>query len=527
MTNSQAAPDPSVDFDWKTQDYTNVFLERAKRLSRMRTGDTEADAKLVAGLKEYYKTNPVAFINDWGMTVDPRQAEVGKETTMPFILFEKQKEFIKWLYDRWKGRENGLCEKSRDMGVSWLCVAFAVWMWIFYDDAVVGFGSRKEEYVDKPGDPKSLFWKVRAFVDLLPAEFLPAGFSEKKHTPSMRVLNPENGAAIIGEAGDNIGRGNRCSLYFVDEAAFLERPESVDAALSQTSNCRIDVSTVNGNGNPFFRKRFSGKVAVFVFDWRNDPRKDDKWYEEQKEKLDPVTLASEVDRDYAASVSNAWISSELVMAAQSIGPADVVAVGGWIVGVDAAHEGDDKSVIHFRRGRLNLGQIEEGKLDGIDLALLVENKCDEIVGVHGGEIAGIVIELDGPGVSCYDQLKRGRYDHCVIGLHTGKKLADHRHLNLRSLLWSRAKDYLSEPPVCMPACPETRSQIGSMKYFYKDGMLQMQDKKAYKKEYGRSPDNADAFVLTFADVRPKYRTGRTGRRLSVNIGHANRKKRRR
>jgi hypothetical protein len=32
----------------------------------------------------------------------------------------------------------------------------------------------------------------------------------------------------------------------------------------------------------------------------------------------------------------------------------------------------------------------------------------------------------------------------------------------------------------------------------------MQSKKEYKKEFGRSPDRADAFVLTFAvrDIRP-------------------------
>ena len=55
---------------------------------------------------------------------------------------------------RWKGREDGLVEKSRDMGVSWLCVATAIWMWTFHEGAVVGFGSRKEDYVDKLGDPK-------------------------------------------------------------------------------------------------------------------------------------------------------------------------------------------------------------------------------------------------------------------------------------------------------------------------------------------------------------------------------------
>jgi phage terminase large subunit len=84
----------------------------------------------------------------------------------------------------------------------------------------------------------------------------------------MRVLNPENGASIVGEAGDNIGRGNRTSIYFKDESAFYEHADAIDAALSQTSNCKIDVSTPNGAGNAFYRKRHGGKIKVFVFDWR-------------------------------------------------------------------------------------------------------------------------------------------------------------------------------------------------------------------------------------------------------------------
>jgi hypothetical protein len=85
------------------------------------------------------------------------------------------------------------CEKSRDMGVTWLCVGFAVWMWLFHPGTVVGFGSRKEEYVDKIGDPKSIFWKIRQFIALLPVEFRPAGYIESRHAPHMRIINPENG----------------------------------------------------------------------------------------------------------------------------------------------------------------------------------------------------------------------------------------------------------------------------------------------------------------------------------------------
>lgn len=493
-----AAPDW---FDFKAPDYERIYTERTGRLARLR-----AQPEIVPGLKEHYKANPVDFINDWGMTFDPRNAEIGLPTVIPFLLFPKQEEFVTWVRERWLGREDGLAEKSRDMGISWLCVGIAVWMWTFYPGVVIGFGSRKEEYVDKLGDPKSLFWKVRQFIALLPVEFRPAGYVEAKHAPHMRILNPETGAAIVGEAGDNIGRGNRTSIYFKDESAFYERPDAIDAALSQTSNCKIDLSTVNGNGNPFYRKRHSGKVKVFTFHWRQDPRKDDAWYQKQRESLDPVIVAQEIDIDYNASTSDSWISGESIQAAQGNGPADVETMGGWRIGVDAAHFGNDESVIHKRRGRLNLLQVTRRSLDGPGLAAVVTSECDDLVSA-GGVIDVIIIELDGPGVSCFDQLKAGKYAAKVVGVHTGARQQDGKNFNLRARMWRDARDYLGAPPVSMPNCGELRSQLASVKYKYKDGLLLMQSKQEYKAVYGKSPDRADAFVLTFAAEPPAEEWG--------------------
>jgi phage terminase large subunit len=496
-------------FDYKSPDYDAVYAERARRLSRIR-----ADANLLPALKEYYKANPVAFINDWGMTFDPRNAERGIPTVIPFVLFPKQEEFVTWTYELWSGREDGLAEKCRDMGVSWLCVAVAVHMMLFHAGTVIGFGSRKEEYVDKLSDPKSLFWKVRQFIKLLPAEFRPTGWNEKTCAPFMNIKNPENGSYIVGEAGDNIGRGNRTSIYFKDESAFYERPDSIDAALSQTSNCKIDVSTPNGNGNPFYRKRHSGKVKVFSFRWQDDPRKGDEWYQKQVRTLDSVILAQEVNIDYNASTSDAFIDGELIASAQRKGPADVEAVGQWCIGIDAAHFGDDETVIHSRRGRLNLPQITLRQCDGIAIAHKVEDHCRELESA-GGEIWSITIELDGPGVSAYDQLKRGPYALKVKGVHTGARLSDDKNYNIRALMWRDALEYLQDGPVCLPPDGELKSQLGSVKYKYKDGLMLMQSKKEYKSMYGKSPDRADAFVLTFVNKEAPKKKARPNQRATA------------
>ena len=51
----------------------------------------------------------------------------------------------------------------------------------------------------------------------------------------MRIVNPQTGASITGESGDNIGRGGRKLCYFKDESAWYERPEKIEAALADNT----------------------------------------------------------------------------------------------------------------------------------------------------------------------------------------------------------------------------------------------------------------------------------------------------
>lgn len=491
-----------MEFDFKHPDYVAVYRKRAQVLAEIRS-----DPQKLAALKVYYRTHIADFINDWGMTFDPRNVDIGLPAVVPFILFPKQREFVGWVIDRWRGREDGLVEKSRDMGISWLEVSIAVSLWLFEGGFVAGFGSRKEEYVDKLDSPKSLFWKARKFIELLPKEFRPASWD----APFMKIINHDNGSFIVGEAGDSIGRGDRTSIYFVDEAAFIERQENVDAALSQTSNCKLYVSTPNGNGNVFYQKRHGGRTKIFTFHWRDDPRKDDAWYQKQKDTLDPQILAQEVDIDYNASTTDSWLPGALVEAAQQLGIDSVVPIGPLILGVDAAHFGNDESVLSPRRGRVAYDQLIYGQLDGHDLAARVIEWCER----SPYPVSLIVIELDGPGVSCYDTLKRSRWCDIVKGVHTGSRMSDSKNYNLRAKMYRGFRDWLADGPVRLPADKELKSQASSLKYTYKDGVLLMASKKDMKSKGFKSPDKADALALTWAAEPDDSVTGSRG----VSFGH--------
>lgn len=349
-------------FDFKNPDYRMVFEWRLERLRRIRE-----NKECLPSLELYYRENPAQFIIDWGMTADPRNVERKQPVIIPFILFEKQEEWIHWFLDRWKNQEPGLTEKSREMGLSWLTVALGCTLCLFNDNVVAGYGSRKEEYVDKIGVPKSLFFKARQFLNLLPREFT-GEWDEKRNSSYMRIKFPSSGSVMTGEAGDNIGRGDRASFYFVDESAFLMRPELVEASLSQTTNCRIDVSTPHGMNNPFAAKKFSGSISVFTFHWRDDPRKDEIWYEKKKKDIaDKVVIAQELDLDYQASIEGVVIPSEWVSAAIDAHIKLGIEVSGVKnMGLDIADGGKDLNALCARHGILIDGiKSWSGKNDDI------------------------------------------------------------------------------------------------------------------------------------------------------------------
>lgn len=376
------------EFNFKNPDYLSVFKYRTEVLN-----DIKDDEKAIVALKRFYKDNPAQFIIDWGTTYDPRNVEKGLPAVCPFLLFPKQEEWIIWFLDLWKRGKPGLTEKSREMGLSWLTVALSSTMCLFNDGITVGFGSRKQEYVDKIGDLKSLLQKCRQFVWFLP-DIFKGSWSININAPHMRVQFPETGSIISGESGDGIGRGDRASFYFVDEAAWLPRPELVEASLSQTTNCRIDISTPHGMNNPFAQKRFAGKVSVFTFSWRDDPRKDQKWYIEKCNDIgNPVVIAQEIDLDYSASLEGVLIPSIWVQAAVDAHLVlDIKPTGQKVLGFDVADQGKDKNAACVRYGIL-VEDMEEWSGKNEDIFESVEKVfvlCDR----HGVKF----VRYDGDGL---------------------------------------------------------------------------------------------------------------------------------
>jgi len=338
----------------------------------------------VVAAREHYKDHPGDFINHWCITFDPRNALIDRPVKMPFVLFPRQNEMVEFLHDVLRAETGGLIEKCRDMGATWLCCAFSVWLLLFRPGASVGWGSRKADLVDTLGDPDSIFEKMRMLIRNLPPEFLPVGFDSKNHMTYMKIVNPENGSSITGESGDNIGRGGRKLIYFKDESAHYERPELIEAALTDNTRVQIDISSVNGLNNVFHRRREAGqdwhpkseltrnKTQVFVMDWRDHPEKDEAWYNARRAKAQEEGLlhlfAQEVDRDYSAAVEGTIIPAEWIRSAIDAHILLGNHVKGWRDGghaaaLDVADTGGDTNALAVVEGVVLVRLEEWGERD--------------------------------------------------------------------------------------------------------------------------------------------------------------------
>jgi phage terminase large subunit len=393
----------------RIQQEVNRRLELALRTQ----GDATAQV-------EVCKDDPVRFVNDWVWTYDPRNAGVGLPPNIPFVLRPKQAEFIRWLQEREREQESGLVEKSRDEGMTFVMCAYMLHHWLFIPGFAGAIGSRKEDLVDKSGDPKSIFWKIRFQLERLPKWFYPEGFNRNEHDNYMRLVNPAIGSSITGEAGDNMGRGGRATLYFIDEWAFIDRAESVNAAVSQNSNVRIKGSTPNGVGNVFYEERFSGKLPIFTFHWRDNPAKnyfDEErgvypWYERQKKNLDPVTVAQEIDIDYTASVQGIVIPAKYVQAALDFEIEDGALI---TAGLDVSDNGDDLTPWGLRKG----GNLR-------DLRVLEANTINEkawaaIDLTNKAGAKTLYYDRVGVGAAMRGTLETSQPEFEVIGLNNGEK----------------------------------------------------------------------------------------------------------
>ena len=521
--------------DFKNPDYVAVLAQRSAHLQSL-----QDNPEMIQAAKIHYRRNPADFINDWGMTFDPRLLEKGLVANIPFVLWPKQREYVEWLYERWQAGERGLVEKSRDCGVTWLSVGFAVALWCFEDGIAIGFGSRKESLVDKLGDPDSIFEKIRHFTSQIPSIFIPDGYTGDKNATFMRLISPNTGASITGEGGDNIGRGGRKTIQFVDEAAFIEHQSTVDKALSQTTNCQIDISTFNGAGNEFYKKwmRFRGTDRHYCFSWTDDPRKDNEWYKRQCDEQTEETVAQEIDRDPLASNTDSFIPAKWVKAATDAHlKLGFEPEGIRTVGFDPADTGDAKAII-TRHGsvvtaadEMKTGDITNALPWAFDIA--EQSRCQVFAfdadGMGAPTIKAYLMNASAMELQVAEYRGSGAVEdkHKKFGGKDGiSRTNGDTFVNYRAQTWTDLRNRFEktynavkrqESNLLVKADPDELISISSTctgfhslmaelsmpKRLYSNGKIKVESKDAMKSRGVMSPNLADALVVAMSVKRVK------------------------
>lgn len=285
--------------DWLNQEEQRAVLIQRAQYNDVAKGNEPAQTLLwkLCQRNEAPAEGCIFFIENFCWTYDPRS----KNKNLPVVLFDFQKDAVRYLIEHIDHGKDFLIEKSRDMGVSWLVVYVFLWYWLFRDGSNLLMGSYKEKLVDDGANQDALFGKLEYALRNLPTWMLPKRFSFTKHRNKLKLLNPENNNIISGDTmNPQFGRGARKTAIFYDELGFWDTSrESWDAG-GDTTPCRIANSTSNGK-NFFWKLRVSGMDVLSLL-WKIHPLKDNIWYEFEKTRRTDEAMAQEIDLSYERSL---------------------------------------------------------------------------------------------------------------------------------------------------------------------------------------------------------------------------------
>jgi len=490
--------------------------ERIRLLS-----DCETDTRLRAAVYKQASEDVVFFADYLLATFDPRtEAKI-----LPFVTFDRQAEMLRWMTDCYEKKITHGCIKSRDTGISNIALTFALHKFMFEPRASIGLGSRKMELVDKRGNPDCLFEKLEMFLRWMPHWLKPAYIRKNG-----LFENLDNGATIKGEAGEKIGRGGRSSYFILDEAAFIERSDTVFSALSANSPCVFVLSTPNGTANKFYEMTSDGRIPVFKYRWEDDPRKTQEWFEGEVRRLGKPIAAQEYDCDFFASNQNQLIPSHHIQAA-------INAVGKIVglreagnrrqLGLDiATAEGKDRTILCDRQGPVVLDFLTWADIDSTQAATYAHQyaierqpKTDIRLGVNY-----VCFDGDGVGDGTGGMFKRlGRLPYNIIKFRggarpstgvwseTGQTLQE-RFANRRAEAYGKLArrfrktyemvtgraDYPPDELISIPDRHELIVDLSKLEaQINESGKLIIKSKQKMRSEGLSSPDWADALAYAF------------------------------
>ena len=212
-----------------------------------------------------------------------------------------------------KSIKNLIINKCRQMAISWVLAAYALWRILYFDNWNIAMVSKVGEAAfDKT--TQSFGGKVKWLW-----EHLPAHLKQKLEITYMpkKILNSTNGSGLhMYNASDDAGRGGSCQEFIGDELAFFPHADLIIKAVAPSVQRIIGNSTFNGDDEEqYYYKTWislDNDWDRIEIDYYDNPEHNAKTYEEECKKLnyDKYAIAQELDRNPSASISGKIFSFE-------------------------------------------------------------------------------------------------------------------------------------------------------------------------------------------------------------------------
>lgn len=252
----------------------------------------------------YYRDKPVEFIED-----NVKIEFVGREDGLiqPFKLWAAQ---IEAIWSILRCRLNVIL-KARQLGITWLVLALAVWKLLTVKGFRIGAISRSET------EAKELVRRMRVMLDHMPqmvcdAKEAQPGWSGPTYTATATEItfdfkdgSPESTFKAF-LSNPSAGRGFTFNWLILDEWAFHMDAETLYTSLFPTVNNGqskvIGLSTIRRGSlyETIFTSPDNGYNKIFI-PWHADPNRDDAWY---KTTLGALGLEKTM-QEYPATVEEA------------------------------------------------------------------------------------------------------------------------------------------------------------------------------------------------------------------------------
>jgi hypothetical protein len=296
-------------------------------------------------------------------------------------------------------------------------------------------------------------------------------------------------------------------LFLIDEAFGVADPvyEVAKGALStpgaRSLLCGNPTATSGYAFNAFHRNKHL--FNTFTLSCLNSPLVSKEFVEEMRGEYgeDSDVYKVRVLGEFPSAAINQLIPRERAeKAANTVHGRNSYHYAPKIIGVDVAWEGDDRSAVYFRQGLASKKLGSWYKIDNMTLAGLINQWWSEY------DADAVFIDV-GWGTGVIDYLRS--LCRKPIPVNFGGSSTSAEYHNKRTQMWGDLNKWLIEGGSIDKDEDLIDDLIGPMYSFLPNGKKVLERKKDMKKRGLKSPDLADALVLTFAEtVRAKSETER-------------------